>query len=81
VVPERGVVEADDIPAPLSVKRTSSQVAGYLTAYGLVLITNFRDFELLETGTGGPPRIVEHFSFGLDTNAFFAWAVGSRTAA
>jgi hypothetical protein len=51
-VPERGVVEADDIPAELSVKRGSKQVSGYLDAYGQVLLTNFREFELLERGYG-----------------------------
>ncbi len=34
--PERGVVEADDIPADLSVKSGSAQVRRYLAAYGLV---------------------------------------------
>jgi len=71
--PERGVIEADDIPAALTIKRTSQQVANYLAAYGLVLITNFRDFELLELGANGV-EVVEHFSFGRDAQAFFAWA-------
>jgi hypothetical protein len=79
-IPERGVVEADDVPAPLSVKRSSSQVDGYLNAYGLVLITNYRDFELLEPGSGGAPTVVEHFSFGRDVNEFFSWAAARRGA-
>jgi hypothetical protein len=59
-VPERGVVEADDIPAPLSAKRGSKQVANYLSAYGLVLITNYRDFELIEPNVAsGVPQVVE----------------------
>jgi autotransporter-associated beta strand protein len=41
------VVEVDDIPANLSVKSNSAQVARYLAAYGLVLVTNYRDFVLL----------------------------------
>jgi hypothetical protein len=72
--PERGVIEADDIPAALAIKRCSQQVANYLAAYGLVLITNFRDFELLEAGADGVVRVVEHYSFGRDAVAFFAWA-------
>ncbi|TCM52596.1 N-6 DNA methylase [Rhizobium sp. PP-F2F-G48] len=75
--PERGVIEADDVPASLGIKRGSQQVTNYLSAYGLVLITNFRDFELLEAGSTGP-QVVEHFSFGRDVNAFFAWAAQSR---
>lgn len=80
-VPERGVVEADDIPAPLSVKRGSAQVANYLAAYGLVLITNYRDFELLETDLSGAVRVVEDFSFGRTDVQFFAWAARSPSSA
>lgn len=79
-LPERGVIEADDVPASLSTKRTSAQVSNYLAAYGLVLVTNFRDFELLEAGPrGSSPRVVENFSFGLDSTAFFAWAARARS--
>jgi hypothetical protein len=45
--PDRGVVEIDDVPAPLDVKLGSGQVARYLEKYGLVLVTNFRAFVLL----------------------------------
>jgi hypothetical protein len=77
-VPERGVVEADDIPAPLSVKRGSAQIAGYLAAHGLVLITNYRDFELLERDAAGAIEVVERFTFGRDTAQFFLWAAAPR---
>lgn len=77
-VPERGVVEADDIPAPLSVKRGSTQVSNYLDAHGLVLITNYRDFELLERDSVGAIQVVERFTFGRDTAAFFTWAAAAR---
>lgn len=80
-VPERGVVEADDIPAQLSVKRRSRQVANYLAAYGLVLVTNYRDFDLIEPSVSGTPRVVEMFSFGLQEADFFAWAARRRTTA
>ena len=79
--PERGVVEADDVDAPLTVKRGSIQVAKYLAAYGLVMVTNFRDFELLEhDASSGVTRVVEQFSFGLGADAFFAWARAPRRA-
>jgi hypothetical protein len=78
-VPERGVVEADDIPASLSVKRGSKQVRNYLSAYGLVLITNYRDFELLEASAPtGAPQVVERFSVGRDETGFFIWAAARR---
>jgi hypothetical protein len=81
-VPERGVVEADDVPASLSIKRESTQVANYLRAHGLVLITNYRDFELLELEPRtGVPRVVEEFSFARDEIAFFHWAASRRSLA
>jgi hypothetical protein len=77
-VPERGVVEADDVPAALSVKRESEQASGYLDAYGQVLITNFREFELLERDVTGAIQVVERFTFRKDTAGFFAWAAAPR---
>lgn len=77
-IPERGVVEVDDVPAPLSIKRGSVQVANYLGSYGLVLVSNYRDFELVESLASGAPRVVEQFSFGLNETAFFGWAADRR---
>jgi hypothetical protein len=77
--PERGVVEVDDIPADLSVKLGSDQVQRYLAAFGLVLVTNYRDFVLLGPDPSGKPERRESFSFGCDdADAFFALARGSR---
>jgi hypothetical protein len=59
--PERGVVEVDDIPADLSVKSDSAQVRRYLAAYGLVLVTNYRDFVLLGRDARGQPERREIF--------------------
>jgi hypothetical protein len=77
--PERGVVEVDDIPADLSVKSGSAQVRRYLAAYGLVLVTNYRDFVLLGRDARGQPERRESFSFGCaDAAAFFTLAHGTR---
>ena len=77
--PERGVVEVDDIPADLSVKLGSEQVSRYLGAYGLVLVTNYRDFVLLGRDATGRPERREVFSFGCDSaDAFFTLARGQR---
>ncbi len=77
--PERGVVEVDDIPADLSVKLGSAQVRRYLDVYGLVLVTNYRDFMLLGRDARGQPETRERFSFGCaDAAAFFALARGTR---
>jgi hypothetical protein len=80
--PERGVVEVDDIPAELSVKLGSAQVGRYLDAYGLVLITNYREFVLLGRDERGQPECRESFSFGCaDAEAFFALARNPRRPA
>ena len=80
--PERGVVEVDDIPAPLAKKLTSKQVADYLSAYGLVLVTNYRQFELLGRDPAGRRDVRERFDFGCaDAESFFALAAGARRPA
>jgi hypothetical protein len=77
--PERGVVEVDDIPADLATKRDSAQVAGYLAAYGLVLVTNYRGFVLLGRDARGRREVRERFSFDCpDAAAFFALARSTR---
>jgi hypothetical protein len=76
------VVEVDDIPAELSVKLGSEQVRRYLAAYGLVLVTNYRDFALLGTDARGRPERRESFSFGCaSAEAFFAMARDPRRPA
>ena len=77
--PERGVVEVDDIPADLSGKSGSAQVRRYLDAYGLVLVTNYRDFVLLGRDARGQPERRESFSFDCaEEAAFFTLARGTR---
>jgi hypothetical protein len=77
--PERGVIEVDDIPADLSIKRGSEQVRRYLDRYGLVLVTNYRDFVLLGRDAAGRPEVRERFDFGCrDADAFFALARAQR---
>ena len=77
--PERGVIEVDDIPAEIGVKRNSTQVAAYLANYGLVLVTNYRDFVLLGLDARGRPEAREQFGFGCkDASAFFALAARAR---
>jgi Type ISP C-terminal specificity domain/N-6 DNA Methylase len=73
--PDRGVVEVDDIPASIGVKMGSDQVRRYLDNYGLVLVTNYRDFELLGLDPRGQSQRRENFSFGCnDAEAFFQLA-------
>lgn len=81
-LPERGVVEADDIPAALAVKLGSAQVARYLAHHGLVLVTNFRDFVLLGRRANGTAEERERFCFDCpDAAAFFALARSAKRPA
>lgn len=60
--PARGVVEAKS-PAEDIAKTVQSQQAGkYLAAYGAVLVTNLREFALIEKGPAGERTILEKFS-------------------
>ncbi len=78
-LPERGVVEVDDIPADLSVKTGSEQVRRYLRAYGIVLVTNYREFVLLGLDPRGRIERREVFGFPCnDAEAFFSLARGTR---
>ncbi|MGH7070790.1 MAG: hypothetical protein ACREFO_12340, partial [Acetobacteraceae bacterium] len=80
--PERGVVEVDDIPAAIALKSGSSQVRRYLGAYGIVLVTNYREFVLLALDPSGRTERREHFTFGCDdADSFFALARGTRRPA
>ncbi|MGH7209995.1 MAG: hypothetical protein ACREF1_00840, partial [Acetobacteraceae bacterium] len=73
--PERGVVEVDDIPANIAIKLGSAQVNRFLARYGLVLVTNYRDFVLLGRGH----EVRERFSFECrDAASFFALAHSTR---
>lgn len=72
LLPARGVLEAkgaaDDAPA---VAR-SPQVAKYLERYGLVLVTNLRDFLLVGRGTDGTTTtIIERYTLAASEAAFW----------
>ena len=77
VSPARGVVEikspADDLPAVTQ----TEQIQKYLSRYGLVLLTNYRDFLLLKRVPGATPHCLESFHLA-DTEADF-WAAAAQS--
>lgn len=78
-IPERGVVEAKGVEADLEDVVGSEQVRDYLAAYGLVLVTNYRDFILLgRDGAAGRVGVRERFAFDADPDGFFALAISDR---
>ena len=72
--PERGVLEAKGTSESVAKIAPSKQVERYCGKYGLVLVTNFRDFQLLRRGPDGAPTPLEPFSLAADERAFWAAA-------
>jgi len=60
--PERGVVEIKPAETNLDVLAGEPQILGYLRQYGLVLITNFREFRLLRLGPSGAVEVLERYT-------------------
>ena len=80
-LPARGVVEvkgpADDVP---TIAR-SEQVKRYSAKYGLVLVTNYRDFLLLGRDTQGNGLPMEGFTLADSEKAFWQVAAHPQVAA
>ena len=85
-VPERGVVEVKPVDDDAWLTAEGNQVSRYWSRYGLVLVTNTRDFVLLgEDAEGNPVKLEafrlaqtsEEFVFKLETPSSFARDVGA----
>ena len=59
--PERGVVEIKPADYNLDALTNEPQTLRYLNQYGLVLITNLREFRLLQLGPTGTVRTLERY--------------------
>lgn len=80
-LPSRGVVEIKATKDELEDIARTKQVEEYLDHYGLLLLTNFRDFRLLKRGKGGVPVHLEPFSLAPDEKTFWQTAAHPRKAA
>ena len=69
--PERGVLEVKGADADLDVLKASAQVAKYLEKYGQVLLTNLRQFALVERDKNGALVEVERFTLADSADAFW----------
>ena len=85
-VPERGVVEVKPVDDDAWLTAEGNQVSRYWSRYGLVLVTNTRDFVLLgEDAEGNPVKLEafrlaqtsEEFVSKLETPSSFARDVGA----
>ena len=86
-IPERGVVEVKPVDDDASLTAESDQVNRYRSRYGLVLVTNTRDFVLVgDDGSGGRVKLesfnlgdnAEDFARRLERPRAFAREVGVR---
>ena len=78
--PARGVLEAKPASEDVEIARTI-QVERYCGEYGLVLVTNFRQFLLLGRGPQGKPVLLETYSLADDEKAFWTAAVHAQRTA
>ena len=69
--PERGVLEVKGVTQDLSELIKSNQVAKYLKEYGLVLVTNLREFALVDL-KDNKPREIERFTICDDATRFWS---------
>ncbi len=80
-MPSRGVLEVKATHAEVDDIADTKQVRDYVTHYGQVLVTNYRNFLLLKRGDNGKPVRLESFQFASDEKTFWQVAVQPRKAA
>ncbi len=68
--PERGVVEAKRATADVRKRIETKQIGDYLRHYGLILVTNYRDFALVGRGPQGEKVVLERFQLAASEDAF-----------
>lgn len=79
LIPARGVVEVKPIADDTWLTAEGPQVTRYWERYGLVLVTNYRDFVLVGRDATGRPRALE--SFRLTPSETALWQAAPRTLA
>jgi len=80
LVPARGVIEVKSTGEDIVNFAESEQVEKYLTRYGQVLLTNYREFLLLKR-IGGKTHRLEGFQLASDEKFFWAAAAQPRKTA
>jgi hypothetical protein len=80
-LPSRGVIEVKGTREEIAGIAETDQVKEYVARYGLVLLTNYRDFLLLKRGKGWKPVELESFRLAEDEAAFRICAAHPRKTA
>ncbi len=81
LAPSRGVLEVKSTSDELADIIPTGQIKEYLSLYGQLLLTNYRDFVLLKHAPGNPPRQLEAFRLGESEAAFWSAAAHPRKTA
>lgn len=79
--PARGAIEVKSTAADVSAIVAGEQVARYCKQYGLVLVTNYRDFLLVARDPAGKPAVLESYRLAPGEEEFWAAAAHPRAAA
>ena len=79
--PSRGVVEAKPTSDDAFLTADSAQVSKYWKEYRLVLVTNFRDFQLVGADSEGRPVKLEYYRLAANEAAFWTAASHPRPIA
>lgn len=70
-LPARGAIEAKGTKPNVNTIAASSQVKEYLKTYGIVLVTNLREFLIVERGGNGHPVARESFALAENEQDFW----------
>jgi len=79
--PARGVLEAKPSSQDVDKIARTGQVERYCGEYGLVLVTNFRDFLLLGRDAQGKPLLLEQYTLAADEKTFWRAAAHPQKTA
>jgi hypothetical protein len=79
-MPERGVIEVKPTRDDAWVTASGKQVSKYWGKYGLVLVTNYRDFVLIGKDAAGQSIKLETYRLAESEHAFWTLAVHPRKA-
>jgi hypothetical protein len=79
--PARGAIEAKAARRDVKTIAAGEQVAKYVRLYGIVLVTNFRDFLVVERGPDNQPVERESFSLAAEEKGFWQSTVAHPRAA
>ena len=79
--PSRGAIEVKPTSDEVADIAAGEQVERYCKKYGVVLVTNYRDFTLVARDPSGKPRPLESYQLAASEREFWSGAVHPRTAA